>query len=217
MALSALLSKAPSSEAGAFANAKPMLAVTGCSSFTRRLAIRARRRSATSIAVSGGVLGSRMANSSPPSLPAMSLSRRLALIAAPMRCSTWSPAACPNVSLICLKWSTSSINTAMNVPASLHWACCAEALSKKARRLFRPVSSSVHEATMASRCARCISCFRRQAVVNAEDRLRVALTTNQANTNTAKAIPCCSVEGCSSSQPVEGSKTRPIDTRVMLR
>ncbi|MNH16997.1 hypothetical protein D3C79_766500 [compost metagenome] len=70
---------------------------------------------------------------------------------------------------------------------------------------------------MASRCARSISCFRRQAVTNAEDRLFVALTTNEANTSTARAMPCCSADGCSSSQPVLGSSTKAIDTRVMLR
>ncbi|MNH16996.1 hypothetical protein D3C79_766490 [compost metagenome] len=80
-----------------------MLAVTANCVSTFSIEIRARRRSAISLAVTRGVSGSRMANSSPPSLPAMSSSRRLALMAAPIRCSTWSPAACPAVSLICLK------------------------------------------------------------------------------------------------------------------
>ena len=64
-------------------------------------------RSAIGRACSAVVSGSRRMNSSPPRRAMTSAVRVCAAAVRPISANTSSPAACPSVSLICLKWSTS--------------------------------------------------------------------------------------------------------------
>ncbi|HVT68362.1 MAG TPA: hypothetical protein VHF26_11465 [Trebonia sp.] len=102
-----------------------------------------RTRSAMASAVPVSVSGSRIANSSPPLRPAKSRARRELRSAAPTPASTWSPAACPRWSLICLKWSRSSRSSASADPVAVACANIRFRVSPTARLLGRPVRLSV--------------------------------------------------------------------------
>ena len=108
----------------------------------------ARSRWRKTSAPSGGPMT--MRNSSPPNRPTVSRPLVVWRSTRPNARSTSSPAACPNVSLTCLKWSRSSMMT-VSSGASLPRA------RSSMRRLGRPVSKSVH-ADSASRSFRPLSC-----------------------------------------------------------
>ena len=110
---------------------------------TRIEAIMSRIRSVSASASWAVVSGSSTSSSSPPKRPAKSLPRKHDRSAAPTAASTSSPLAWPKRSLICLKWSRSSIAAASGVSDRFAWATIRLRVSSVARLFGSPVRESL--------------------------------------------------------------------------
>ena len=114
------------------------------------------------------------ANSSPPRRATRSLAWAAPRNRSATCTSTWSPAACPSVSLTSLKWLR-SISTSAVTPSACRVLNCSVPSSRRCRRLARPVSASCAAAYACSSATRASSAYAwalRTAVQSAEAKVR---------------------------------------------
>mmetsp|Transcript_1043 Transcript_1043/g.2737 ORF Transcript_1043/g.2737 Transcript_1043/m.2737 type:complete len:227 (+) Transcript_1043:1417-2097(+) len=142
-ATSARLNRASGGSPAPRARATPTLAVTfsgPAAVWKGRDAMASRSRSPRRCSASASACGQTTANSSPPRRTARSTGRSVSRRRSPMPLSTASPTAWPKLSLMRLKWSTSS---SASTGACAAPRCSTRRMrSSKPRRFSRPVSTS---------------------------------------------------------------------------